>query len=59
MEAFLAELTVLCNKHQVYIWGCGCCGSPTIESFNGLGHYTYNKENHYASLEFNIDERGI
>ena len=27
---FLQELTALSDKYQIYIEGCGCCGSPWI-----------------------------
>lgn len=30
LDVFLAELTVLSEKHNLYIQGCGCCGSPWI-----------------------------
>ena len=29
-QKFLAELTALSEKHNLYIGGCGCCGSPWI-----------------------------
>lgn len=30
LESFLAELTALSEKYDLYIGGCGCCGSPWI-----------------------------
>lgn len=27
---FLVELTTLSQKYQIYIQGCGCCGSPWL-----------------------------
>jgi len=30
MENFLNELSKLSEKHDMYIGGCGCCGSPYI-----------------------------
>ena len=30
LKAFLEDLTELCKKHDNYIGGCGCCGSPYI-----------------------------
>ena len=31
LESFLAELTALSEKYNLYIGGCGCCGSPWID----------------------------
>lgn len=28
---FLKELTDLCDKYDIYIKGCGCCGSPWLD----------------------------
>lgn len=33
IKVFLQELTSLCEKYDIYIKGCGCCGSPWIEDF--------------------------
>lgn len=30
VRAFLEELAVLTRKHNIYIWGCGCCGTPRV-----------------------------
>lgn len=27
---FIVELTTLSQKYQIYIQGCGCCGSPWL-----------------------------
>lgn len=27
---FILELTTLSQKYQIYIKGCGCCGSPWL-----------------------------
>ena len=32
IAAFLQELTELTRKHKVAIAGCGCCGSPFLDS---------------------------
>lgn len=31
LQEFLAELTLLSQKHKLRIGGCGCCGSPWVE----------------------------
>lgn len=37
---FLKELTILTQKYNVEIGGCGCCGSPWLLDTEGtLGHY--------------------
>jgi hypothetical protein len=33
IQDFLVDLRDLCNKHRVYILGCGCHGSPWIEEY--------------------------
>lgn len=35
LEAFLDELSALTRKHGLKIWGCGCCGSPCIQTMDG------------------------
>lgn len=30
VKEFLKELTELSEKYNIYIQGCGCCGSPWI-----------------------------
>lgn len=30
LNAFLADLERICDKHGFGISGCGCCGSPTV-----------------------------
>ena len=29
-KEFLKKLTALTQKYGIYIWGCGCCGSPAL-----------------------------
>lgn len=29
-KEFLKKLTALTHKYGIYIWGCGCCGSPAL-----------------------------
>lgn len=31
IRMFLQELTALSDKYDIYIDGCGCCGSPWIK----------------------------
>lgn len=57
---FLKELTALTKKYKIEIWGCGCCGSPGLSSFedspvrgegaSAIEEYAYTHEGH---LEFN------
>lgn len=30
LQTFLNELAELSRKHDIYIGGCGCCGSPVL-----------------------------
>lgn len=40
---FLEELTELSKKHGIEIYGCGCCGSPSLSPLgNKNGHYEYS-----------------
>lgn len=38
VKEFLKELTELCDKYNIYIKGCGCCGSPWLEDLNGTNY---------------------
>ena len=39
IQVFLHELTGLSQKYDIYIKGCGCCGSPWIEDHKGKKVY--------------------
>lgn len=42
MDEFLRELSALTRKHKITIGGCGCCGSPFLDSLkdgDGDGKY--------------------
>ena len=30
LEAFVADLNALADKHGLVVGGCGCCGSPWV-----------------------------
>lgn len=34
-QEFLKELTNLSHKYKIFVDGCGCCGSPSLEDFEG------------------------
>jgi hypothetical protein len=40
-QEFLEALTKLSNEYGYHIWGCGCCGSPGIDSHEGEGYYLF------------------
>ena len=54
MEKFLEELTNLSLKYNLFINGCGCCGSPWLEdkAESAIGEHLYfNKdENKYKLI---------
>lgn len=35
LEAFLKDLTALSEAYDLWIGGCGCCGSPYIMTGDG------------------------
>ena len=41
-RAFLEELTEISIRHGLYIWGCGCCGSPRLNEITVAGRYNIN-----------------
>jgi len=56
-DEFLQELSELTRKHGIVIYGCGCCGSPTLEAFSTVSPRTgaYNireKDGEFAYLEW-------
>lgn len=61
--SFLREYEELCLKYGLKISGCGCCGSPFIESMDSATYFPYwvedirfNEEN---KLVIGIDEQTI
>lgn len=45
LENFLIELTELCNKYKMDIYGCGCCGSPTVHQKLGSANLFHDNLN--------------
>lgn len=39
LKAFLQELTALSDKYEIYIEGCGCCGSPWLNDIKAGKNY--------------------
>lgn len=37
-EQFLKEYEALCQKYQMGLWGCGCCGSPSLNDINDINY---------------------
>lgn len=58
VNEFIKELSKLSKKYNIYISGCGCCGSPTLESYmedkyEDIGDnlcYNYDDDKYYVSL---------
>ena len=46
VQGFLAELSALSEKYQIYIGGCGCCDSPYL--------YFINEENKCEDVYGNL-----
>lgn len=47
LRAFLQELTALSDKYEIYIEGCGCCGSPWLNDIQAGKNYdnlTYGQD---------------
>jgi hypothetical protein len=57
-EAFVKELTNLSRKHGIYIGGCGCCGSPSLDAIPEtlLGGSYDIKNDGGAELEWSIPQ---
>jgi hypothetical protein len=50
LRAFLQELTALSDKYEIYIEGCGCCGSPWLNDIQAGKNYDnlhYGKNDKY------------
>ena len=39
IRMFLQELTALSDKYEIYIEGCGCCGSPWLNDLKSEKNY--------------------
>lgn len=59
LKAFLKELTALSQKYDIYIKGCGCCGSPYLiddridEKYDDL---TYEDDTGYYIRDLEMEE---
>ena len=65
VKSFLGELTTLSEKYKIEIWGCGCCGSPTLRPLEKAGRYsvtesryTYDDGEHIYFDDLNYSEDG-
>ena len=56
LESFLAELTALSEKHNLYIGGCGCCGSPWIDRPGAPNEATELRMNTNGKYEADFSE---
>ncbi len=50
IKAFLKDLTELSIKHNLVIGGCGCCGSPFINTMDGCS-------TDFDGLKFDLKEQ--
>lgn len=53
LRAFLQELTALSDKYEMYIEGCGCCGSPWINDIQNCKSYdnlTFRKDSYEVDV---------
>lgn len=62
-KAFLKELTALSQKYDIYIKGCGCCGSPYLIDGRTKEKYyddlTYDKDTGYYVRDLETEEEDI
>lgn len=54
LRSFLQELTALSDKYEIYIEGCGCCGSPWLNDIQAGKNYD---NLHYGQNDrYEVDE---
>lgn len=53
IRAFLQELTALSDKYEIYIEGCGCCGSPWLNDLQAGKSYDNLS---YGKDRYEVDE---
>ena len=59
IENFLNELEKLCDSYNIYIGGCGCCGSPYLYRIeeNIVGSDLVFEHGHYDVLAEKKDKK--
>lgn len=60
VEKFLRDLTALSKAYDLWIGGCGCCGSPYIMKGNGdviADELKVNINDEYDTSEMRYNER--
>lgn len=53
VKKFLEEYEKLCQKYEMGLVGCGCCGSPSLVDKNGFTIYDdVNYENNSVNIGY-------
>jgi len=55
VSGFLNELTELTKKYGIEICGCGCCGSPFLDDFDGSQKHYIVTFTHYKDEYDNLE----
>jgi hypothetical protein len=58
INSFLNDLTRLSIKYNLYIGGCGCCGSPFISEDSESNYLYDNLEYDYELKKYKVEDYG-